>query len=341
MKNEAIVFMNLLRTYFTEYMPYSAGLSHNTIRSYRDTFRLLFQYLNSQKGIITDKISFSLLDYETITGFLEWLEKDRCCSVSTRNHRLAALSSFAMYSGNRNFEAATMFMNSIRLIPTKKVKALPRTVFTVEETAYLLRMPDVSTAIGKRDHALLNFMYASGARAQEVCDLKVRDIVFQNDFTKVTVTGKGGKTRRIIIAKACAGILMQYMNWRGITDKPDRHVFSSQIHEHMTVSCVEEIYKKYIRTAKAHDNGMFRERKYTPHTMRHTTATHMLEAGVPIMAIKNFLGHASVSTTEKYAELSQNAVYNHVREWNERWFGNTKVEYDPDDSKSEVPDFLK
>lgn len=340
MKNEAVLFMTLLETYFTEYMPYSAGLSKNTIRSYRDAFRLLFQYLNVKKGIGANEICFRLLDHNTIADFLKWLEEERNCSVSTRNHRLTVLSSFAVYSANRNFEAATVFMNSIRKISLKKSNVSPRIIFTMEEIAYLLRMPNTTTEVGKRDHALLNFMYATGARAQEVCDIKVRDIIFQNEKTKVVITGKGGKTRRVAIANVCAGILKQYINWKNISDNPERHVFSSQVHEHMTVSCVEEIFKKYINIAKAQTSDMFREKKYTPHTMRHTTATHMLEAGIPIMAIKNFLGHASVATTERYAELSQNTVNKHIREWNERWFQDTHTEYAVN-PKSEIPHFLK
>mgnify|MGYP002234132716 CR=1 FL=1 len=92
----------------------------------------------------------------------------------------------------------------------------------------------------------------------------------------------------------------------------------------MTISCIEEIYKKYVAIARAENPGMFLEKRYTPHTMRHTTATHMLEAGIPMMAIKNFLGHSSISTTERYAELSQGTVNRHIRDWNEKWFSQQK-----------------
>lgn len=341
MKNETTIFMDLLGVYFTEYMPYAAGLSENTIRSYRHTFRLLLNYLYSEKNIRVEKICFRLLDYETVLGFLDWLETERHCSVSTRNHRLTVLSSFAEYAGNRNIEAAVVFMNSVKRIPAKKTAVKPMTTFTIDEVSCLLRMPNVSTAIGKRDHALLNLMYASGARAQEICDLRVRDVLFQKDVTRLSITGKGNKTRRIIIARPCAGILRQYMKWRGISEELDRHVFSSQTHEHMTIACIEEIYKKYIRAAKEQNATMFREEKYTPHTMRHTCATHMLEAGVPIIAIKNFLGHASVVTTERYAALSQGTVNRHIRLWNEKWFNGTVPAPNSNIKMVSIPDFLR
>ena len=187
---------------------------------------------------------------------------------------------------------------------------------------------------------ILNLMYASGARAQEICDLRVRDVEFQKNLTRLTLTGKGNKVRRIVIAKSCADMLIHYLDWRSISHELNRFIFSSQTHEHMTVSRIEEIYKKYVAEARERHPEMFLQSKYTPHTMRHTTATHMLEAGVPLMAIKNFLGHVSVATTERYAELSQTTTDKHIREWNRRWFWDADPADDPKRQTSPT-DFLK
>ena len=108
----------------------------------------------------------------------------------------------------------------------------------------------------------------------------------------------------------------------------------------MTVSCIEAIYKKYLTVAKTQNPKMFREKRYSPHTMRHTCATHMLEAGVPLVAIKNFLGHATLATTERYAELSQGTVDRHIRDWNQRWFHDDAKDVVPT-KKNQLPDFLK
>jgi site-specific recombinase XerD len=317
--------MELLETFFTEFMPYSAGLSANTIRSYKFAFRLLIEYLGAMKNTNADRINFVMLDFETVNGFLLWLESERKCSIGTRNMRLAALSSFARYAQNRNIDAALTFANAVKKVPVKKQARKPRNTFSLKEVETLLRLPDAKTAIGRRDNVLLNLMYASGARAQEICDLTVRDIQFQGSAAKLTLTGKGNKMRRINIAKPCAELLRDYLAKRDMLHAYDRHVFSSQTHEHMTVSCIEEIYKKYLKLAKGQRPSMFREPRYSPHTMRHTTATHMLEAGIPLMAIKNFLGHTSVMTTERYAELSQSTVNKHIRDWNERWFPQESV----------------
>lgn len=337
MKKKLPDFLDLLETYFTEYLLYSAGLSENTMKSYKYAFRLLMQFLLEKKDISASKIAFSILGGDTINEFMLWLETERECGISTRNLRLAALSSFADYAQNRNFEASTSFLKGLKAVPTKKAAAQPRTVFTLEEVAILLRLPGESTQIGLRDKILLNVMYASGARAQEICDLRVRDIQTQNESVRLTITGKGNKTRRILIAAPCGKLLCKYISYRGIANLPDAHVFSSQTHEQMTVSCVEEIYRKYLSLARMQHPNLFREKHYSPHTMRHTTATHMLEAGVPMMAIKNFLGHSSIRTTERYAELSQGAVNKHISDWNNKWFATAQP---PEKQSSRLPDFL-
>ena len=340
MKNKPNPFMEILQDFFDSHMPYSAGFSTNTIQSYKYAFRLLMEYLYTEKGIPADKITFKLLDYTVISDYLRWLEECRKCSVSTRNQRLAALSSFAAYAQNRDFEAAAIFMSSLKRLPKKKQKVKLRTIFTLDEVSVLLRLPDDKKSTGMRDKVLLNVMYASGARAQEICDLRVRDIQKQGDTVRMTLMGKGKKARRIMIAKQCGILLCQYLSGRRLDGKPDSHIFSSQTHEHMTVSCVEGIFKKYIRIARQEYPSMFLDPHYSPHTMRHTTATHMLEAGIPIMAIKNFLGHVSLATTQRYTELSQGTVNRHVREWNEKWFSHQTPIPQKQSSENRMPDFL-
>ncbi len=338
-------FLDVLYDFINEYMPIVAGLSDNTIRLYKATFRILLRYFQNERNISCETIRFRDLDRATLISFLNWLESEQNCSISTRNVRLASLSSFATYAQSRNSDAALIFLASIRKIPAKKTATCPRIFFTRDEVSVLLRIPDTSSNIGRRDAVLLSLMYASGARAQEVCDLKVRHVLFQGQTTTLTITGKGKKTRRVLIARPCAKMLRQYLLWLKIDQALDRHIFSSQTHEQMTISCVEAIFKKYLAIAKSQNPSMFTEKRYTPHTMRHTCAMHMLEAGVPMMAIKNFLGHASVTTTERYAELTQSTVDQKIKEWNQRWFKNAPAEagfttaYSSRDSS--FPDFLK
>ena len=277
--------MLLLEQFFTEYMPLSSGLSPNTTRSYKYAFRLLFQYVYQAKKKNAGEILFRDLDFDTIDGFLKWIEAERGCSVSTRNLRLSALASFAGYAQNRNFEAATVFANAVKRVPVKKETIQPRVTFTLDEVSVLLRLPDPEKRLGLRDQVLLNLMYASGARAQEICDLKVRDFLVEKNLYKLTITGKGNKTRRIVIAKPSGTLLERYLEETGKASR--------------------------------------------------------LEAGVPIMAIKNFLGHSSISTTERYAELSQGTVNRHIRDWNEKWFSHQKENPVTQKNENQIPDFLK
>ena len=341
MSNKPSVFLDLLENFLSVYLPCSVGVSPNTIKSYKDSFRLLLKYMYERRQVSADKLQFADLNYETMLDFLLWLEIDRGCSVSTRNQRLSALSSFSSYAQNRNFEAATVFRADVKKVPPKKSVHKPRAIFTLEEVSILLNLPDSNRAIEQRDRTLLSVMYASGARAQEICDLTVKDIRIGEDFTTVKLTGKGGKCRTVRIPKACATLLYSYICRQGITDNGKRHVFSSQTHEHMTTSCIKEIYEKYVQLARESHPELFCENRYTPHSMRHSVATHMLEAGVPLIVIKNFLGHALLQSTQIYAEVTQNTLNKHIRAWSEKWGPITDGIVAEVEPSPEIPDFLK
>ena len=339
MSKRKISFMTLLEDYFETYLPYSRGLSPNTINSYKQSFLLLLHFMLEEKETKADDIRFSDLTYDTLLDFFNWLETERSCKPVTRNQRLSALSAFSEYAQNRDFDAASVFRSAIIRIPVKKGKKKARAVFTRQEIKILLSLPDESYETGLRDKVLLSFMYATGARAQEICDLKVRDLRIDANSASITLTGKGSKTRQVGIAERLVGTLQSYIKHRHIELFPNRHIFSSQTHEQMTISCVEGIYKKYVTLAKKSNPGLFLADSYPPHSMRHSTACHLLEAGVDIVTIKNILGHVSLQTTQIYAEISQNTVDQKLREWNETWFGeNKKIEM----KKSvNVPDFLR
>lgn len=335
-------FMDILKDWIKVFLPKTRGVSANTVKSYKYTFRLLLKYLWEKNGIVSDDITFDTLDYDTLVEFLKWLETDRGCSVSTRNQRLAALNSFATYARNKSFDAALTLKTSVSKIPLKKGTSRKRSFFTLEEVAILMNLPSEHTSIGFRDKVLLSFMYATGARAQEICDLKVGSIRFQPDGTAyVSILGKGGKRRNIRIGVKPAGMIKEYLARRKITSRHDAYLFSSQTNSHMSVSCIEMIFKKYLRLAKELHSDKFLNGSYSPHSMRHTTACHMVEAGVPILAIKNFLGHASLQTTEIYAEMMQSSIDKHLKKWNETWFSKIEEPEKKDTADDNIPDFLK
>ncbi len=331
-------FIDILEHYFNYYLPTAKGLSPSTIVSYKSAFRLLIEYMYSEKNLSADRITFETIDDKLITSFLDWLESERKCSISTRNQRLSAIAAFSIYAQNRAFGTAAIFRSSVSKVPQKKAPRKGRNSFTRDELKILFDLPETTSEIRLRDKTLLCFMYASGTRAQEVCELTVGDIQFHSDRAGINIHGKGQKTRRIGIPCAASTMLMNYIKHRRIESKYDAHVFSSQTHEKMSVSCIEEIYKKYVKQARAENPDKFRK-IYTPHSMRHTTATHMLEAGVPLVVVKNFLGHVSIQTTQIYTEVSQDTMDRQLKAWNDKWF--VKNDSDTHIEENNMPDFLR
>ena len=340
MRRKASMFLELMNSFVTEYLPDAVGASQNTVKSYKAAFRLLLKYMDQEKSVAADQIAFEMLDHLTITGFLSWLENNRKCSAATKNQRLSALASFSSYAQNRDFAAASTFRSSVAKIPMKKSVHKSRAVFTKEEVSIFLRLPDDRYDIGRRNKVLLSLMYASGARAQEICDLTVKDVMLSDNGASIILNGKGRKKRKIGVSASCASLLKGYLDHKKIALSPEKHVFSSQTHEKMTVSCIEEIFKKYVCIAKLENLGLFLNDSYTPHSMRHSTASHMLEAGVPLVVIKNFLGHSSLQSTQIYADISQNTVDKHLKEWSERWFVPSTSTPDANYDHG-IPDFLR
>jgi len=249
-KNKAEVeFLSLLEKFFTSYLPISINASPNTIDSYKCAFRLLFQYLNEEAGIDSGRITFETLNFDLLTKFSDWLAATRKNSRTTIKQRIGSLSSFAEYAQNRNLEAGYIFRNSLRKILKKsfrRVKGKQRCAFTRQELEIFFSLPDVSDKIGWRDIVLLVTMYASGARAQEICDLTMRDVAYDSNGNAIlTLTGKGEKSRRVKITADATEMLNKYIAYRKIENQLTRHVFSSQRNEQMSISCVEEIFAKY------------------------------------------------------------------------------------------------
>jgi site-specific recombinase XerD len=309
-------FLPVLAEFFSVYLPQTRGLSKNTVRSYKHAFRLLIEFIHDEKNLPPEKIEFRHLEKGVTESWLNWLSTARRCSPKTRNQRLAALVTFARFAVRKDFDGALTFSAEIEHLPKAKVGKKDKAVhFSKEEMSILLRLPDSSSEKGKRNKAILSTLYASGARAQELCDLTVGDVRFA-EKTTLTLHGKGDKTRNVIIPEQSALLLKSYMeqfNLLGTDRNVRRHIFSSQTHEHMTISCVEAIVKKYVEKAKQLRPDLFRD-SYSPHSFRHSIAMHMLESGIPLPVIKTFLGHESIASTMIYASANFEMVSKYLRD---------------------------
>lgn len=347
MRKESVLLV-MLKNWLEEYLPDQEGKRTNTIKSYRDSWRILIQFMYEKKNIPADQVNFKSLDYTTLMEFFDWLRDERKCSASTRNSRLAAVTKFSEYAQNRDIDAASCFRTACVKLPYKKLAdAKERSYFTQVEIKIFLSLPNAKDKTGYRDQVVLCILYASGMRAEEICALTVGDISFFPDGkASILIHGKGGKSRRIKISEKPSAMLKKYIVHRRITNQHERHVFSTQRNEMMSTSALEELFSKYVKRAKKQNEGLFLEDTYTPHSMRHTTAVHMVEAGVPLLVIKQFLGHAHLTTTEIYAKMSQSTVNEKLKGWDEEYWHDQYIdslkENDVDvGNQSNIPDFLK
>ena len=271
-------FAKYLTEFLSVYLPEQKNVSQNTIRSYRDTFKLLILYCQEMKKIPAEKITLNLLSKEWVTDFLEWLETDRKCSISTRNQRLAAIHSFFRYIQAEE-PADIFYFQKIATIPIKKAKKTVVEYLTPEAMKLLLEQPDKHTPKGRRDLTLISVLYDSGARVQELIDMRVRDVTLQSPAL-ITLTGKGNKTRRIPLMKNTTALLQNYLLENRL-DKPwknDNSLFTNNQHHKLTKEGITYIISKYVESARKTSTLM--PPKVNNHMLRHSKAMHLLQAGV-------------------------------------------------------------
>ena len=282
--------------YFTKHLAGVRNLSSNTIKSYRDTFCLLLQFLHDEMKLRPEKVKLSCITDETIKSFLEWLETKRGNSASTRNLRLAAIHAFYRYTLMQHPEMLLQ-VQRILAIPLKKKER--QTVSYLPESALknLLSRPDQSDKYGIRDTALLCLLYDSGARVQEIIDLSLSDIRMEALAT-VRLLGKGRKVRIVPLMTPTAKLLQRYLTAWNLDPKtnPDSPLFMNHQGNRLTRPGVTYILKKYMSDADGGKNSV------TPHVIRHSKAMHLLRANVDLNYIRDFLGHVNTSTTEVYAK---------------------------------------
>lgn len=286
----------LVQSFFTDYLPVQKGLRLGSIRSYRDTMSLLLRFLAEHKRKSVAKLSLEDLTLDSVLGFLAHLERERGNAPRTRNQRRAALTTFFSYLAVRVPDMLAV-CQQVASIPVKRTP-LPDTHYLErEEMTALLRGMPRQGPVALRDRTLVLFLYNTGARAQEVVDLRVEHLDFQAP-SKVRLHGKGDKWRLCPLWDETVKHLEQLLAQRKTT--PTSPVFSARRNQPLTRF---GIYKIIRRHAAAWDTPGPQPRRVTPHLFRHTAATHLLESGVEVNVIRGWLGHVSLDTTNRYAEL--------------------------------------
>ena len=285
-----------LSNYLTRYLSGQRNLSTNTIKSYRDTFVLLLKFMKECYQLKPEKVSIKKIDKPVVESFLQWLETTRNNSISTRNQRLAAMHAFFRYLQGENPDHL-FHCQKILSISFKRNQKNTVDYLTEKSIKEVLAMPDTSTVNGRRDLTLLSTLYDTGARVQEIVDLKVRDVRLESPAI-VCLTGKGRKIRHVPIMKQTEALLRQYLQEQKLTapDKLDHTLFSNHQKTIFTRQGITYILNKYASDVLP--------KKISPHMLRHSKAMHMLHAGINLIYIRDFLGHSELATTEIYARAN-------------------------------------
>jgi integrase/recombinase XerD len=290
-----------VRRFLMEYLVAERNLARNTQHSYRDTLRIILPFIAAQAQKPIDRLVVTDLSAERIRQFLLALEQQRHCGITTRNQRLAAIHSLAHFIGTQGPEHIE-WCGQVRAIPFKKATRPGITYLEKTEMDALLAAPDGTTPQGRRDHALLLFLYNTGARADEAAQLTIADLAFSNapqrDHSWVLIRSKGNKLRRCPVWSQTVKELLPLVQGRN----QGEHVFLNRCGKPITRFGIHTMVERYAKRVHAQIPSM-KTKRVSPHTIRHTTATHLLRAGVDLNTIRAWLGHVSLNTTNIYVEV--------------------------------------
>lgn len=289
-----------IRRFLCEYLTDVRNMSANTVKAYRDAIRLLIQHVCNRKKATADSLLIKDITSNEVISLLDELELNRGCSIKTRNLRLSAFIALAKYVSSNCPEFIEWCIN-IKNIPVKKAQRTLITYLEKNEMDALLEIPDRNTVQGWRDYVLLLFLYNTGARAEEAASLQIKDLTMPQGrgLPFVTITGKGNKKRRCPLWDETRKELRILIAKRD----PEEYVFINRLKQPMSRFGVYEMVTRHANKLTEKMPSL-KSKRVSPHTIRHTTATHLLQAGVDINTIRAWLGHVSIETTNIYAEVN-------------------------------------
>lgn len=299
--NDKSLLGSWVRRFLLEYAVKERNLARNTQRSYRDTLSLLIPFVANKAGRPIERLKVVDVSAERVRAFLLDLEETRGCSIATRNQRLASIHALARFIGLHSPEQIE-WCGEIRAIAFKKTVKPLVTYLEKNEMDALLAAPDLRTAQGQRDYAVILFLYNTGARADEAAQLRIADMDLSQTperyQSSVKIHGKGNKLRRCPLWPQTVNELAPFVERRA----PSNRVFLNRCGRPFTRFGIHTMIERYAERVSERMLSL-RSKRVSPHTIRHTTATHLLRAGVDINTIRAWLGHVSLNTTNIYAEV--------------------------------------
>jgi integrase/recombinase XerD len=295
---------SLLYGFFEDHLKVQKGLRPASLRSYRDALRLFLHFVAADTRRRISRLSLPDLTAERVLSFLKHLEDQRGNRVATRNHRLAALRTFFDYVGGQVPETLAE-AERVGTIPTKRTPPPPTCFLERDEIQALFAGLPSKGKFALRDRAVLLFLYNTGARVQETAELRVANLDL-SDPPRVNLHGKGDKWRVCPLWQQTASLLRQLIEESRAGDRVDLPVFLSSQSRALTRFGIYKIVRRHASQFLS-EHPSIRLKRVTPHVFRHTTAVHLLEAGVEVNVIRGWLGHASLETTYRYAEINTRA----------------------------------
>lgn len=292
----------LLKDFFETYLPKERGVSNHTIRSYSATFQSLYAFFKDNKGIRANKLFVKDLSRRSINDYLNWLEMEKGNKVPTRNSRLASVKAFCHYAQYKDFKNLARWQD-ILSIKSKKADMPYMSFLTQEGMKTLLSEVPTDTIQGRRHLAILAFLYDTGARANELISFSAHNLNLTKPY-HVILSGKGRKKRIVPIHEKLVLILKAYMKDANIelNNISKQPLFVNAHGRKLTSAGLTHIIMMYADKVRENFPALMPER-LSPHSFRHSKATHLLQAGINIIYVRDFLGHSSVKTTETYVRM--------------------------------------
>ena len=287
--------------FFEEFLPGQRGLSPNTVRSYRDAMLLLLQFTAADAKRPVDRLQVSDLSAERVAAFLNHLQSERSNGIATRNARLGAIHVFARFLAARMPEALGTLQRVIAVPYKRGAREVPIEYLERAEIEAVLQSIDRSSALGRRDYALFALMFNTGARVQEALDVRRRDVRLDSP-PQIRLHGKGNKVRLCPIWPVTAKLLRAFIDELPVSDgdPADALLFTNARGRPLTRFGVRYLLRRYVAAA-AKTEPSLRDKSIHPHSLRHSTAIALLKSGVDFATISQWLGHAGLNTTMRYA----------------------------------------
>jgi site-specific recombinase XerD len=290
-------FATLVRDFFCDRLINQQNVSGHTVAAYRDTFRLLLAFVDKRRRTPPDKLTLDDIDASTILSFLDDLETKRGNAVRTRNARLSAIRAFLRYASGRD-PTVLPLAQRVLAIPSKRFDRLVLGYLTRVEMEAILAAPDRTDWSGRRDRALFTLMYNTGARVSEAISLCRLDVKL-GPTASARIHGKGRKERTVPLWKATTALLSTWLT--EIAPNEEAAIFPNRHGRRLSRSGVEERLARAVASATQACPSLAKK-NISPHTLRHTTAMHLLQSGVDVTLIALWLGHESLETTHQYVE---------------------------------------